>query len=88
MSDKMYDITSKTKLTFEQANKKLEETVKMLESGKLDLQESMKIYEEACVLLNFCYKELDKCKGQMHDINERIQKLENTDNIDGELFND
>ncbi len=79
---------NKKKLTFEQANKKLEETVKVLESGKLDLQESMKIYEEACVLLDFCYKELDECKGQMQDINEKISKLENINNIDGELFND
>lgn len=84
----MSEKTSEKNLTFEQANKKLEETVKVLESGKLDLQESMKVYEEACVLLNFCYKELDKCKGQMQDINERISKLDNMNNLDGELFND
>lgn len=84
----MSEKNSETSLTFEQANKKLEETVRILESGKLDLQESMKVYEQACILLNFCYKELDKCKGQMQDINERISKLDNIDNIDGELFND
>lgn len=84
----MSEKTSEKNLTFEQANKKLEETVKVLESGKLNLQESMKVYEEACVLLNFCYNELEKCKGQMQDINERISKLDNMNNTNGELFND
>lgn len=71
------------KLTFEQANQKLEELVKEMESGKLSLEESMKVYEEAFKLLAFCYDRLENYKGQIVDINTRIETIKNE-----ELFND
>jgi len=71
------------KLTFEKANDKLVELVKEMESGKLSLEESMKVYEEAFKLLAFCYDKLENYKGQIVDINSRIDELKKE-----ELFND
>lgn len=68
-----------SKMTFEQANKQLEETVEKMENGNLTLQESVKEYAKACELLAFCMNELETCKGEIVEINERIQKLRNVE---------
>ncbi len=65
------------KMTFEEANAKLEQTVKNMENNSLTLQESVEQYSQACELLAYCMNELETCKGQIEDINERIQKLKN-----------
>lgn len=75
----------KKELTFEKANKQLEDIILKMEKGDVELEESIKLYEEACVLLNFCTKKLDECKGQIHDINERIEKARNNNDS---LFED
>ena len=63
------------KMSFEDANAKLEATVKQMENKSLTLQESGKLYAQACELLAFCMNELDGCKGQIEDINEKIRKI-------------
>ena len=63
------------KMTFEEANAKLEEIVNNMENKSLTLQESVEQYAQACELLAFCMKELESCKGQIEDINERIQRI-------------
>lgn len=68
------------KMTFEQANLKLEETVSKMENGNLTLNESMEQYSIACELLAYCMKELETCKGKIMDINERIENLSNGGN--------
>lgn len=65
------------KLTFEEANKKLEEIVSKMENGNLTLQQSVEEYSKACELLAYCMNKLETCKGEIIDINERIQKLKN-----------
>lgn len=65
------------KMTFEQANAKLEEIVRNMENKGLTLQESVEQYAQACELLAYCMKELETCKGQIEDINERIQRIKN-----------
>ncbi|MER2079949.1 MAG: exodeoxyribonuclease VII small subunit [Ruminococcus sp.] len=60
------------KMTFEQANQKLDETVRKLEDKSLSLAESMELYAQACELLRFCVKELDAYKGQITEIHKRI----------------
>lgn len=65
------------KMTFEEANAKLEEIVNNMENKSLTLQESVGQYAQACELLAFCMKELESCKGQIEDINERIQRIKN-----------
>ncbi len=72
-------------LTFEKANKQLEEIVTKMEKGDVELDECMKLYEQAYKLLNFCTNKLEECKGQIIDINERIENMKvKEDN----LFND
>ena len=65
------------KMTFEEANAKLEKIVNNMENKSLTLQESVEQYAQACELLAFCMKELESCKGQIEDINERIQRIKN-----------
>lgn len=69
------------KMTFEEANEKLEQTVSKMENNNLTLQESMEQYATACELLAFCMKELESCKGQIEDINERIEKIKNNGGV-------
>ncbi len=64
-------------LTFEQANAQLEEIVSKMEKGDVALDECMVLYEQAYKLLNYCQKKLEECKGQIVDINERIEKSKN-----------
>lgn len=72
------------KMTFEQANLRIEEIVKILEKGECSLEESMKLYEEGALLLKFCMDELEKCKGKIIDINEKI----NQNSFDGDSNNE
>lgn len=69
-------------LTFEKANKQLEEIVAELEKGDVPLDECMKLYEEAYKLLTYCTKKLEECRGQIVDINERINNMKSdTDSL-------
>ncbi len=72
------------KMTLEEANSKLEKLVNELESGELGLEESMKKYEEAFNLLSFCYEQLETCKGQIIDINKRIDDIKNNEELSDE----
>ncbi len=65
------------KMTFEQANALLEQTVTKMEQKGLPLQESVELYAKACELLAYCMKELEVCKGEIEDINERILRIKN-----------
>lgn len=69
-------------MTFEQANKQLEEIVSKMEKGDVSLDESMVLYEQAYKLLAYCTDKLEQCKGQIVDINDRIAKMkEENDNL-------
>lgn len=72
-------------LTFEKANKELEEIVAKMEKGDIPLDECMKLYEQAYKLLTYCTEKLENCKGQIVDINERIEKMKNKESS---LFED
>lgn len=72
-------------LTYEQANKQLEEIVSKMEKGDVPLDECMKLYEQAYKLLTYCTEKLNEAKGQIVDINERIEKMK-TKGVD--LFED
>lgn len=72
-------------LTYEQANKQLEEIVAKMEKSDVPLDECMKLYEQAYKLLTYCTQKLNEAKGQIVDINERIEKMK-TKGVD--LFED
>lgn len=59
------------KMSFEESILALEELVKKLESGTLDLDESLEVYERATVLR-------DRCKKILEESERRVQKITET----------
>jgi exodeoxyribonuclease VII small subunit len=64
------------KIKFEEALKGLEAIVDKLESGEMDLEESIKLYEEGIELSVYCQKQLAQAEG-------KIQRL--VKKLDGEI---
>lgn len=54
--------------TFESAIKKLEIITKELESGEIDLDSSLKKYEEATILMDFCNKKLKNAEKSINKV--------------------
>lgn len=52
-------------LTFEEGLKKLENIVDQLESGELDLEEAIKVFEEGINLSLLCQKELNRADSKI-----------------------
>ncbi len=61
-------------ITYKQAIEELEEIVREIESGELDLDELLKKVDRAAVLITFCK---EKLKNSEIKFNEVIKKLEN-----------
>jgi exodeoxyribonuclease VII small subunit len=57
-------------LTFEVAMKRLEETVRKLESGELSLTDAIERYKEAMQLVQFCRAQLDKAELEIERLVE------------------
>lgn len=58
------------KMTYEEAVKKLEETVSNLEGGELTLEESIKAFEEGTKLAAFCSDILKKAEFRIEQFAE------------------
>ncbi|HZK44516.1 MAG TPA: exodeoxyribonuclease VII small subunit [Syntrophomonadaceae bacterium] len=61
-------------MKFEPALKRLEDIVNLIESGKLDLDESVELFEEGMKLSVYCQKELKKADTKI----KKLLKDENT----------
>ena len=64
-------------LKFEDNLKKLEEIVEQLESGEIDLEKSVELYEKGILLKNNCEEKLKKVEMQIKKIkldNNKITK--------------
>jgi len=55
----------KQKLSFEQALKRLEEIVKLLDKGEVALEDSLKLYEEGSSLIAFCNETLNNAEQKV-----------------------
>lgn len=66
------------KLTFEQAQQKLEQIISAIESGQIGLEESIERYAEGVRLINYC-------RGVLNAAEKKIQLL--TAKADGTLEN-
>ena len=62
-------------LTFEDNLKRLEEIVDQLESGEIDLEKSIKLYEEGMLLKNNCQEKLKKVELQIKKIKIENKKI-------------
>lgn len=56
------------KMTFETAIEELEKVVAKMEKGQLELEESLKLYEQGVGLARFCQKELNGAKLKIEQI--------------------
>ncbi|MFZ5925224.1 MAG: exodeoxyribonuclease VII small subunit [Bacillota bacterium] len=54
-----------TRLSFERAIKQLEETVSLLESGELGLEESLAAFEKGMSLVRICQEKLDEAETKI-----------------------
>lgn len=57
-------------LTYESALKRLQEIVKLLETGGKTLDESVKLFEEGAVLARFCENELKNAEQKIISLDE------------------
>ncbi|NLO22119.1 MAG: exodeoxyribonuclease VII small subunit [Syntrophomonadaceae bacterium] len=57
---------------FEDALKALEAIVDKLESGALDLEESIKLYEEGIDLSVYCQKQLAQAEGKIQRLMRKL----------------
>ncbi len=57
-------------MTFEEALKELEETVKKLENGETTLEEAMNLFEKGVALTKNCRKMLDEAQLKVKKITE------------------
>lgn len=69
MSEEKQQIDVET-LSFEDSMNRLEELVKKLEGGNLDLDESLQVYEQAVALREHCRKILDESDRKVQSIME------------------
>lgn len=57
-------------MTYENAIKRLEEIVSLLENGTASLEESLKLYEEGAKLTEFCHKTLNEARQKIINLDE------------------
>lgn len=62
------------KMTFEEANDLLEETVAKLSDKSVSLAESIELYSKACELLSYCVNELEAYKGKITELHEKLME--------------
>ena len=65
--------------TFEESLKKLEEIIDQLESGEIDLEQSVELYEKGMVLKNNCEEKLKKVDLQIKKIKLENNKIKKED---------
>lgn len=66
-------------LTFEQSLKELENIVDLLESGDVDLEKSVELYEKGMTLKNNCETKLKKVEFQIKKIKLENNKIKKED---------
>lgn len=67
--------------SFEQAIKKLEEIVMLLDEGKLPLDETLALYEEGIRLYRYCNNKLDKTEQKINIVMNENEVSFNVDDL-------
>ena len=65
-------------MTFEEAQKELEEIVHRLESGEAPLDEALKLWERGEELYRFCRERLEAAEGRIEELAGRVQDTKAT----------
>lgn len=58
-------MSQEKKLTFEEAFARLEQIVRQLEGGEVNLEESLRLFEEGVRLSRYCAQQLDAAEGKI-----------------------
>lgn len=83
MDKKVKNETQAETLNFEEAFKKLQETVKKLEQGDLPLENALRFFEEGVSLTRTCQSELTSAEQKV----EQLIKITNDDKAVTKPFN-
>ena len=59
---------AKKKIVFEEAVKRIDQIISSLESNSINLDDSIKYYEEALLLINECNSILDTVEGKVKKV--------------------
>lgn len=54
--------------SFEEAMERLQEIVNLLETGKADLDDELKLYEEGVALIRYCSDKLNQAEQKIREI--------------------
>jgi exodeoxyribonuclease VII small subunit len=65
-------------LTFEQAQKELEDIVRRLEAGEASLDQAIALWQRGEELYRFCLGRLDAAQGEIEELAKRVQAAEPT----------
>ena len=68
-----------SKLSFEKAMEKLEDIVSSLEKGNLNLEDSLKAYQEGVKLSGYCNNILEDAEGKISMIMKEDNSYKETD---------
>lgn len=66
---------SKKKLSFEEANARLQEIVETLDKNDLPLEEATSLYEEGVKMAKTCEEILTKCKGRVTILKSELENF-------------
>jgi exodeoxyribonuclease VII small subunit len=67
-----------SELTFEVAQKELEDIVRRLEAGETSLDEAIALWQRGEELYRFCVGKLDAAQGEIEALAQRVQAAEPT----------
>jgi exodeoxyribonuclease VII small subunit len=62
-----------SELTFESAQKELEQIVQRLERGETELDEAIALWERGEELLRFCLHRLETAEGKIEELSQRAE---------------
>jgi exodeoxyribonuclease VII small subunit len=65
-------------LTFEIAQKELEDIVRRLEAGETSLDDAIALWQRGEELYRFCLGKLDAAQGEIEELARRVQAAEPT----------
>lgn len=63
-------------MDYEKNLEKLENIVKLLENEKLNIEESLKLYDEGITRAKACIKDLNNMKGKFELLNKDLEEIE------------
>lgn len=72
---KMWGKEMENELTFESAEKQLQEIALKLEDENLPFSEAQKLYEKGSELVKFCLSSLDETKGKITIIKKELDQF-------------